>query len=89
MNKTISSHHNENERNKRASKLFKTEQNEEPKNKNIKISGTNDDNFLLTQGNNPQANTIGPSKTNNNNNYDDFNHTEDINEKEENDIKST
>ena len=89
MNTMISSHHNENERNKRASKLFKTEQNEEPKNKNIKISGTNDDNFLLTQENNPQANTIGPSKTNNNNNYDDFNHTEDINEKEENDIKST
>ena len=57
MNKTITS--NNNSRMKRASKIIKTEVNDEEKN------NKNDDGFFLTQGNN-EANTIGVSKNNRN-----------------------
>jgi len=56
MNKTITSSNN---RMKRNSKLLKTEGNDEEKN------NKNEDGFFLTQGNN-DANTIGVSKTNHN-----------------------
>ena len=57
MNKTITS--NNNSRMKRASKIIKTEANDEEKN------NKNEDGFFLTQGNN-DANTIGVSKNNRN-----------------------
>ena len=55
LNKTITSNNN---RMKRASKLTKTEGNDEEKN------NKNEDGFFLTQGNNNEANTIGVSKSN-------------------------
>jgi len=80
LNKTISSQNNEMGRMKRASKLVKTEANDEEKN------NKNDDGFFLTQGNNPEANT-GVNNEPNNKNNDNGDNVENKDKNKENEIK--